>query len=92
MLRKLVREEIDRRRAVRGRMLSALLLGGNVLVRDGRNVGGDFQRIPACGFARQLGCVIAFSAFNYTPPEDARFGREPPDDPYTPAFPEGRAV
>ena len=77
VLRKLVREEIDRRRAVRRRMLSALLLGGNVLVRDGRNAGGDFQRIPACRSARQLGCVIAFSVFNYTPPEDARFGREP---------------
>jgi hypothetical protein len=89
MLRKLVREEIDRRRAVRKRMLSALLLGGNVLVRDGRRIGGDFQKIPACGFAQQLGCVIAYSTFNYTPPADSRFGREPLDDPYGSGFPAG---
>jgi hypothetical protein len=88
-LRKLVREQIDRHRALRRRMLSAILLGGNVLVRDGRNIGGDFQRIPACESARQLGCVIAFSTFNYTPPEDSRFGREPLDDPYGSGFPEG---
>ena len=91
VLRKLVREEIDRRRAVRRRMLSALLLGGNVLVRDGKRIGGDFQRIPACGFAQQLGCVIAYSVFNYTPPEDSRFGREPADDPYL-GLPGGPAV
>ena len=90
MLRKLVREEIDRRPPVRGRMLSALLLGGNVLVRDGKRIGGDFQRIPACGFARRLGCVIAYSVFNYTPPQNSRFGREPLDDPYGSGFPEGR--
>jgi hypothetical protein len=89
VLRKLVREEIDRRRGVRRRMLSALMLGGNVLVRDGKDIGGDFQRIPACHTARQLGCVIAYSTFNYTPPADSRFGREPLDDPYGSGFPAG---
>ncbi|QEC49358.1 DUF3089 domain-containing protein [Baekduia soli] len=75
MLRRLVAREIDPKPSVRRRMVSAILLGGNVLVRKGGGVGGDFGHIPACRSATQLGCVIAFSTFNATPPAGALFGR-----------------
>ena len=75
MLRELVRREIDRRPRVRRRLVSAVLVGGNVLVRKGRAAGGDFRNIPACRAARQTGCVIAYSAFSAVPSADARFGR-----------------
>jgi pimeloyl-ACP methyl ester carboxylesterase len=75
MLRELVRREIDRRPKVRRRLVSALLIGGNVLVAKGRATGGDFENVPACRRARQTGCVIAYSAFSDVPSTDALFGR-----------------
>lgn len=75
VLRKLIAEEIDRKPAARERLVSALLLGGNVTVRKGRDVGGDFAHVRACRASRQLGCVIAFSTYNATPPDPSRFGR-----------------
>ena len=80
MLRELVRREIDPRADVRGRLVSAVLLGGNVLVRRGQKVGGDFQHVPACTAAGQTGCVHAFSTFNETPPPNSRYGRPPASD------------
>jgi hypothetical protein len=55
--------------------VSALLLGGDVMVRAGEDAGGDFRNIRACRSARQLGCVVAFSTFNAPVPAEARFGR-----------------
>ena len=52
LLRQLIRDEIDRRADVRRRLVSALLLGGNVLVKKGRDSGGDFRNIRACRAAR----------------------------------------
>lgn len=80
LLRQLMREEVDPVPAVRARLLSAILLGGNVLVRKGQLSGGDFRNIPACTAAAQLGCVIAYSTFNATPPSNSRFGRAPVSD------------
>jgi hypothetical protein len=74
VLRQLLREEVDRKPKIRRKLVSALLLGGNVVVKDGADAGGDFQNIPACRSASQLGCVVAFSTFLGTPPEDAIFG------------------
>ena len=75
VLRRLIREEIDPRRAMRRKVVSALLLGGNVTVRKGSDRGGDFKRIRACRSPRQTGCVVAFSGFGETPPAEALFGR-----------------
>jgi Protein of unknown function (DUF3089) len=75
ILRQQINAEIEPRRKVRRRLVSALLLGGNVLVERGRDSGGDFRSIRACRAARQTGCVIAYSAFYGPPPADARFGR-----------------
>jgi hypothetical protein len=75
VLRQLVREEIDRKPKVRKRLISAVLLGGNVLVKQGKDTGGDFKKVPACRSRTQTGCVIAFSTYNQVPPADAIFGR-----------------
>jgi hypothetical protein len=74
-LRRLIADEIDRKPAVRKRLVSALLLGGNVTVRKGSATGGDFRNVPACRSATQLGCVVAYSTFGETPPADTLFGR-----------------
>jgi hypothetical protein len=75
MLRALVRDEIDPRSSARQRLVSALLIGGNVLVRRGRDVGGDFRRVRACRRPSQVGCVVAYSTYDTTPPADAGFPR-----------------
>ena len=60
---------------MRRRLVSAILLGGNVNVRKGSDRGGDFKHIRACRRARQLGCVIAFSGFGGPVPPNSLFGR-----------------
>jgi hypothetical protein len=70
-----IRREIDRRPSVRRRLVSAILLGGNVTVRKGSDRGGVFSHVPACRRPSQLGCVIAFSTFDTVPPADTFFGR-----------------
>ncbi len=87
MLSQLIREEIEKSKSQRRRLISALLLGGNVTVRKGSDVGGTFERTPLCRSEAQTGCVIAFSTFNATPPSDALFGRT--DGPFA-AVPEGK--
>ena len=77
LLRRLVRDDVDDRPAVRRRLLSALLVGGDVTVRRGRGYGGDFANIGACRSTRQTGCVVAFSMYGDPPPADSRLGRPP---------------
>jgi hypothetical protein len=75
LLRELVHQVIDPKKKARQLLVSALLLGGNVVVREGGNVGGDFKHIPGCRRAKQIGCVIAYSTFDGPVPSDSRFGR-----------------
>jgi hypothetical protein len=56
-------------------MVSAIILGGNVQVPTGRDVGGTFRNIPGCLSAGQTGCVIAYSSFLGPPPAGSLFGR-----------------
>lgn len=75
-LKRLIAETFDRKPALRKRLVSAVLIGGNVIVPKGRMVGGNFKKIPACQKASQLACVIAYSGFlEDAPPADALFGR-----------------
>ena len=75
VLRELIAKDIDTKPAVLRRMLSSILMGGNVLVKNGKNVGGDFKHVPACRSNTQLGCVIAFSTFDQPVPNPSLFGR-----------------
>jgi hypothetical protein len=75
VLRRVIARDVDGKPAVRRRLVSAILLGGNVLVKRGSGVGGDFKHIDACRSAAQVGCVVAFSTFNQPVPTNALFGR-----------------
>jgi hypothetical protein len=79
ILTRLLQREVDRIPSVRRRMVSALLLGGNVTVRKGRSTGGDFDHIPACASEHQTGCVVAYSSFTAKPPSNSQFGRTTSD-------------
>jgi Protein of unknown function (DUF3089) len=75
MLKQLIKEQIDPNPALRKQLVSAVLLGGNVLVPKGKTEGSDFQNVPACQVAWQTHCVVAYSSFLKEPPEGADFGR-----------------
>ena len=75
MLTALLKAEVDAVPQTRRLLVSALLMGGNVTVPIGKTVGGDFANIPACGSTTQVGCVVAYSSFDTTPPANALFGR-----------------
>jgi Protein of unknown function (DUF3089) len=77
VLRRLIAEQIDPNPAARRKLVSAILLGGNVLVQPGQGAGADFQSIGACRTATQLGCDIAFSTFDAPVPANALFGHAP---------------
>jgi pimeloyl-ACP methyl ester carboxylesterase len=75
MLIGLIANEIDPNPEVRRLLVSALVIGGNVMVATGQDAGGDFQNIPACRSADETGCVVAYSTFLEAPPPEAIFGR-----------------
>jgi pimeloyl-ACP methyl ester carboxylesterase len=76
VLTRLIREEIDGK-PIQSRLVSALLLGTNVAVPRGKDVGGAFTSVPLCRSPQQIGCVVAYVTFRSTipPPADSRFGR-----------------
>jgi pimeloyl-ACP methyl ester carboxylesterase len=71
----LLQREVDPKPKVRRLLVSALLMGGNVTVPRGRNVGGDFAHIPACRSRGQTGCVVAYSSYSAKPPLNSQYGR-----------------
>jgi hypothetical protein len=75
MLEQLIKEQIDPNPALRKQLVGAVILGGQVIVPEGKKVGGSFKNIPACQVAGQVGCVIAYSSFLEEPPNPSNFGR-----------------
>lgn len=76
VLTQLIKNEIDGK-PIQSRIVSALLLGTNVAVPKGKDVGGAFNHMPLCRSASQLGCVISYVTFrsDVPPPANSRFGR-----------------
>jgi hypothetical protein len=76
VLTQLIRNEIDGK-PIQSKIVSALLLGTNVAVPAGKDVGGAFKHLPLCRAADQTGCVVTYVSFRSTipPPADSRFGR-----------------
>jgi Protein of unknown function (DUF3089) len=79
ILIRLLQRQVDRVPSMRRRLVSALLLGGNVRVGKGASTGGDFTHIPACASEHQTGCVVAYSSFTAKPPPNSQFGRTTSD-------------
>jgi len=63
----LIQREIEGR-PIAAKMVSAILLGFNVEVPDGRDVGGTFQHTPLCTRAGETGCVITYQSFRAEAP------------------------
>jgi hypothetical protein len=78
VLTQLIKNEIDGK-PIQAKILSALLLGTNVAVPKGKDVGGSFQNFPLCRSTSQLGCAISYVTFraDAPPPANSRFGRVP---------------
>jgi hypothetical protein len=76
MLQMLISREIENNPAVAARMKLAIIPGFNVLVPQGKLVGGTFKKTPLCSHPSQTGCVIAWSSFREknVPPAGAIFG------------------
>jgi len=79
ILIRLLQQEVDFEPSLRGRLVSALLMGGNLTVAKGRTTGGDFAHIPTCSSPGQIGCVVAYSSFTSRPPRNSEFGRTSSD-------------
>jgi hypothetical protein len=75
MLEALIRNTIDNSKSARKKLVSAILLGGNVTVPKGKSVGGTFEHVKTCKRATQTGCVVAYSSFAATPPDNTLFGK-----------------
>ncbi len=55
VLRQLISSQIDPNPAVRHKLVSAVLMGGNVTVKAGSDVGGDFRAHPSVSFLHPVG-------------------------------------
>jgi len=75
MLENLLPFAIENNPAAQEKLVSAIILGGNVLVPEGQLEGGTFAHTPLCTSAADTGCVIAYSTFLKEPPEISFFGR-----------------
>ena len=76
MLQKLIANEIETNPAVAERMKLAILPGYNVVVPQGKLVGGTFKRTPLCSRPGETDCVISYVSFRErnVPPAGAIFG------------------
>lgn len=68
-LKRLIAEEIENQDYALQRLVSAHLFGTTVSVPLGADVGGSFQKVPACRDSSQTGCVVSFSTFREGDPE-----------------------
>jgi hypothetical protein len=81
VLTQLIKNEIDGK-PEQARIISALLMGMNLPVPKGKDIGGAFQHMPLCHAATQTGCVISYVSFRATdpPPANTRFGKVPEEN------------
>jgi Protein of unknown function (DUF3089) len=71
----LLATQVDRDAALRKRLVLAIVLGGDVEVKQGSLAGGSFEHIPLCSRTGERGCAIAYSSFPSEPPATSLFGR-----------------
>ncbi len=75
MLQQLIARDIEGRPEAK-RMKLAIIPGFNVMVPQGRRVGGTFKSTPLCATAAETNCVMSWVSFRErnTPPAGALFG------------------
>ena len=76
LLQQLIAQEIETNPAIAARMKLAILPGFNLLVPQGKLVGGTLKRTPLCSRAGETSCVISWVSFREknVPPAGAIFG------------------
>jgi hypothetical protein len=79
MLQQLIAREIENQPAVAKRMKLAIIPGYNLLVPQGRLVGGTLKKTPLCSRPGETGCVMSWVSFRErnVPPRGAMFGYAP---------------
>jgi hypothetical protein len=77
ILKQLVAGVIEQDADMKRKLIAAYLIGTNVAVPPGGDVGGDFQRVKLCKSVQQYGCVVTYTSFraDSRPPENSRFAR-----------------
>jgi hypothetical protein len=78
VLTQLIQNEIDGK-PIQQQLISAILMGTNLAVPKGADVGGALKHIPLCKSDTQVGCTVAYASFRATAPPPAKtlFGRVP---------------
>jgi len=78
MIQELVKREIEGK-PVAKQLVRAIIPGFNVLVPQGKLVGGTFKKTPLCSKPNERGCVMSWVSFREknAPPEGAMFGWAP---------------
>ena len=76
-LKSLIAASIETDPAVSRKIISALLIGTNIAVPAGSDVGGDFKTMKLCRTRDQFGCVVSYVTFraDAPPPANSRFGK-----------------
>jgi hypothetical protein len=79
MLQQLIAREIETNPAVAKRMKLAIIPGYDVLVPEGKLVGGTFKTVPLCSEPDQTGCVMSWTSYRAgtVPQKGALFGYSP---------------
>ncbi|GAA3898015.1 DUF3089 domain-containing protein [Sphingomonas limnosediminicola] len=79
MIQMLIAREIEKNPAVAKRMKLAIIPGFDVMVPQGKLVGGTFKNTPLCSGEGQTGCVMSWTSFREknVPPVGAIFGIAP---------------
>jgi hypothetical protein len=78
LLEHVIIDQIEHDPTVRGHLVSALLIGGNLPVRTNGMLFFDDRQLQPCRSESKTGCVIAYDSFSSTPPSDSKFGRQSP--------------
>ena len=75
MLQELIRREIEGKPVAR-QLVRAIIPGFNLLVPQGKRVGGSFRSTPLCASPSETGCVMSWVSFREknAPPDGAMFG------------------
>jgi hypothetical protein len=71
----LIATQLENQPSVLGRLVVAIIAGGNLQVPGGKSAGATFSNVPLCTSASETGCAIAWSSFPSEPPADSLFGR-----------------
>ena len=76
VLKALIQQEIDGK-PVAAKVIASYLLGTNIVVPTGKDVGGDFKATPLCKSSSQVGCIVTYVSFraDSPPPAGSRFAR-----------------